>query len=755
VTKHRLWTQGLRCLALLVVVFATPLVGSAEELFPRPKQLEAPVQFWTRVYTEVDTRGGFIHDSERLDIVYETVRDTTPAERRRIVDRLVGNHRAILTKLGNGTRSGLSREEQRVLALWPDGTSNAEFQRAATRLRFQLGQADRFRAGLARSGTWKSYIYDVLAANGVPRELAALPHVESSFDPTAYSKVGAAGMWQFTRSTGLRYMRIDHIIDERRDPFLSTDAAARLLYDNHAVLQSWPLAITAYNHGLGGMRRAVNEHDTKDIGVIVEKYKGRTFGFASRNFYAAFLAAVDVDANPEKYFDPVRVNSPSDTFVTAVPDYMSVQTLSRSLNLGMDALRALNPALTETVWSGDKFVPKGFGLRLPRSASPNVQAAFAAVPATERYAAQQPDVQHRVQNGETLSQIAQRYRVSLASLVQMNGLRSSNFIRAGQVLMLPVPGNQLPATLAESSGPAPAEAAVAAGQYVVRRGDSIDRIARTLAVSQEDLLRENGIRNKNLIQVGQTLRVPSSTAVARVAQSDDIPEEAPEIGRVEVALVADAAPSAAPAVSAAEIEEALRSGENEAAALAADLVDRVLDSAEPASAVEEEASLESNALASNQAELAADPSDYTVSGSNTIQVQALETLGHYADWLEIRTQRLRDLNRLPFDQAVVIGQSLRLDFANVTPAQFEQRRVAYQRTRQEEFFSRWHIEDVEEHVIRTGESLWVLTQRRYNVPVWLLRQYNPDLDVDRVAPGTVVKFPRLRRIAEDEARVST
>src|SRR5690606_6555645 len=110
------------------------------------------------------------------------------------------------------------------------------------------------------------------------------------------------------------------------------------------------------------------------------------------------------------------------------------------------------------------------------------------------------------------------------------------------------------------------------------------------------------------------------------------------------------------------------------------------------------------------------PSDYSVS-SGAITVQALETLGHYADWLEIRTQRLRDLNRLPFGQNVVLGQALTIDFSRVTPEEFERRRVAYHREHQEAFFSSHQIEDVEDHVVRRGESLWVLAQRTYNVPV--------------------------------------
>jgi membrane-bound lytic murein transglycosylase D len=162
---------------------------------------------------------------------------------------------------------------------------------------------------------------------------------------------------------------------------------------------------------------------------------------------------------------------------------------------------------------------------------------------------------------------------------------------------------------------------------------------------------------------------------------------------------------------------------------------------------------DTNALASIQAELAADPSDYSVAADHSIEVQVLETLGHYADWLGLRTQRLRELNGLPFQRAVVIGQRIRLDFSNVDPAAFEQRRTAYHRALQEAFFAHYRIEDIEAHVVRSGESLWALAQQRYKVPVWLLRQYNPDLELDRVQPGTVVNFPRLKALAEGRTQV--
>ncbi len=776
IENRRVWLA----LTIFVAAAASRAAWSGEQAFPRPASLEPAIHFWTRVYTEVDTHGGFIHDAEHLDIVYKIVRarDESRRERRREIQHDVRHFREILLKLGRGARTDLSAEERRVLALWPKGTTSAQFRHAANQIRFQLGQADRFRAGLVRSGRWKQYIEKILQANGVPLELAALPHVESSFDPDAYSKVGAAGLWQFTRSTGLRYMRIDHVVDERRDPFMSTNAAARLLRDNYDVLQSWPLAITAYNHGQAGMRRAVSELGTTDIGVIVQKYDSRTFGFASRNFYAAFLAAVDIDEHPDKYFGAVRRSPPLETLVAPVPDYMKARTLAAALGVGLGTLRKLNPALTEAVWQGDKFVPRAFPLRLPAAAVSDPGNLLAAVPATQRYTAQQPDVQHRVRRGETLSGIAASYSVSLASLIRINGLRDGDFIRAGQVLALPLPSKTPPETLAAADS--------SDGQYIVRPGDTLDRIAKAFDLDLPDLLQANNISDRNMIVAGQTLVLPKSAdaapaGVADVADRGGRPAAVPAVDtsasggpaaipavaslsaapQAEATLASAAAAAApgpiaapggngsasagdgsepsdsAPAAGADDDSGATApSDADDQAAAAGDDTDTALDS-------------DSNALASNQSELAADPSDYSVADDGTITVQSLETLGHYADWLEIRTQHLRDINRLPFHRAVVIGQSLKLDFSKVSPDEFERRRTAYHQKLQEDFFSRYRITSIEDHVVRRGESLWVLARHTYSVPVWLLRQYNPDLDLDHVAPGAVVKFPRLKPITDE------
>jgi membrane-bound lytic murein transglycosylase D len=225
----------LRILSTLFAIsLSTPLAisllaadaGARPGDFPRPAGIEPQIRFWTRVYSEVDRAGGLIHDSSQMDMVYEVIRLPEGFSRRareRHVERAKDRYAAILRKIAKGKRTSLSAEEARVLALWPEGVSNATLKSAAKRIRFQLGQADRFRDGLVRAGQWAPHIRKSLQAHGVPIELEALPHVESSYNPAAYSQVGAAGLWQFTRSTGRIFLRVDNVIDERMDPFAASD----------------------------------------------------------------------------------------------------------------------------------------------------------------------------------------------------------------------------------------------------------------------------------------------------------------------------------------------------------------------------------------------------------------------------------------------------------------------------------------------------------------------------------------------------
>ena len=244
------------------------VVNAAPEDFPKPPGLHARVDFWKRVYTEIDTSHGFLHDSKDLGIVYQTV-EVPKGLSRRGRENVLKKHRekikASLRRLAAGKREGLSADDARILALFPAGVSNKTLSTAAGSVRFQLGQSDKFRAGLQRQGRWSGHMAEVFHRRELPPELTALPHVESSFNPAARSHVGASGIWQFTRSTGRLFMQVDHVVDERNDPWLATESAAELLGRNFEATDSWPLAITAYNHGTGGMKRAIRRLGTRDI----------------------------------------------------------------------------------------------------------------------------------------------------------------------------------------------------------------------------------------------------------------------------------------------------------------------------------------------------------------------------------------------------------------------------------------------------------------------------------------------------------
>ena len=320
--------------------------------------------------------------------------------------------------------------------------------------------------------------------------------------------MGAAGLWQFTAGTGRRFMRIDGAVDERRDPYRSSEAAARLLKANYGELNTWPLAITAYNHGTGGMRRAIRAVGTDNIETIVRNYDGPAFGFASRNFYVSFLAAEEVERNAEKFFGPVRRDAPERLTTIELPAYVSASSLEQTLGLPRETLQTYNPSLLPAIWLGKKYVPRGYTLRLPDSVSDaEAGSRLADIPGGERRSAQLNDPgtrTHKVRSGETLSGIAARYGTSPTRLASLNRLSKHNLIRVGQVLKLP--GG------AEATGADSVPRQESGSQtYVVRRGDNLAIIAKRTGVSQGRLMAINSLDNPNRIYPGQRLRLAGSS----------------------------------------------------------------------------------------------------------------------------------------------------------------------------------------------------------------------------------------------------
>jgi len=629
--------------ALLLVV-ATMARGDDSALFPQPAELDRDVNFWLSIFTEYNTREGVLHDSRNLAVVYEKIvlpESSSRRQRQQASDQRRQRYRKILQTLAGGKRSGLSAEEQRVLDLWPPDVTNEALSAAAGQIRFQLGLSDRFQEGLRRAGRFRDHINKEFTRLGVPIELAALPHVESSYNTAARSHVGASGIWQFTRSTGRRFMQIDHVLDERNDPFLATTAAGKLLAYNYSIAGNWPMAITAYNHGLAGARRAMRQHGDTSYVDIMRNYRGRTFGFASRNFYVAFLAAKEVDQNPDRYFPGLAPYQPVDYDVLELDVYVPADELAAALNVRERDIARHNPALQATVWQGSKHLPQGFSLRMPSSMVNGTMAnLISSLPDDVLFDKQLPDLFHTVARGDTLSEIADSYDTRVSTLVALNNLTSRNRIRAGQQIRLP------------AAGPAP-------------------------------------------VQPPPVVAAASAPTLAPPA-----------------AVLADA-----PAIGA---------GVEEEPAPAVALGDQV-----------------SSFIGSLQAALLSDPSDYTVAQNGTIEVHPLETLGHYADWLGLKTQRLRDINGMAFRAPVEVGKRIKLDFSQVNAEQFEQLRTQYHRQQQDTFFRTHTITGVTEHVVSRGESVWILSLRQYGVPVWLFRQYNPELDLHNVQRGSRLNFPVL------------
>lgn len=697
--------------------------------FERPPGLAEEIGFWVRIYSQVTTQGGLIHDDRHLAVVYEQLdfpERSSNAERLRLVDRTRQRHAAALRSLAERLRTlpdgavpdpgSLPPDELVVLEAWPAGTSAATFDNAAEHIRFQLGQRDRFLEGYVRAGAFEAHLREVMERLGLPGELAALPHVESSFNARAYSKVGAAGIWQFMPGTGRRWLRIDEAVDERRDPYKSTVAAARFLQQNRRVLDNWPLALTAYNHGAGGLRRATRELGTSDITTLVKTYQGPAFGFASRNFFVSFMAALEVDRNAAWYFGEVQRDRADDSRVVVLPEYVPAAALARVFRVDKARLRELNLPLLAPVWDGQRYVPQGYALRVPADARPTAEALHDLRP-SERFSGQMRSQAYKVRRGDTLGGIARRFGTTKRWLLANNGLRNAHEVKRGLLLRLPglaagprakgphmvyVPpaGNVFLAGLPEKAESAAAvvvaaaeaeESAAAAGEVVADAADELAEPTGSAADSGTEAGNMEANDGANAVAPAATATAPSPAALA--AEAELPPETAAATAEpLTEAAAEDAGPGLVPGVQAAA---------------------------------------------------SADPADYSIARDSTVAVLGAESLGQLARWLGVDVARLRQLNHLKPRTPLVMGERLKVELQGVTAAEFERQRTAWHRALQAAYFTRYRIVGTDRHQMRIGESLWSLT-RQHGVPSWLLQQYNPDLDFGAVKVGMEIVLPRIR-----------
>jgi membrane-bound lytic murein transglycosylase D len=427
------------------------LTPAAPADFPKPPGLAPQVEFWKKVFAEYSENQVAIHDDAFLDKIY-TVIDLRPLaaggaddetlrrERHRRQQQELNRIDATLARLARGGFSpdDLDARERAIWEMFRDVDEPRKYAKARERVRAQQGVRERFRRGLEISRRYLPYMEEIFRREGLPVELTRLPFVESSFNIHAYSKAGAAGIWQFIPSSARIYLRLNSVEDSRRDPLHATLGAARHLRDDYEALGTWPLAITAYNHGRAGVARAVAKLDTTDIVRIIDDYDGKSFGFASRNFYAEFLAALEVERDYRKHFGEVRFAPRLQYQEVKTKDYLRFSTVAKLAGCSTEDLRELNPGFTTEVFEGKLYVPKNYTVRVPPGQAQGFREAYAGLGAEERFSQQRRAfIAHRVTRGQTIGGIARRYRTTVAAIQVANGLRDAKRLRAGQVLKIP------------------------------------------------------------------------------------------------------------------------------------------------------------------------------------------------------------------------------------------------------------------------------------------------------------------------------
>jgi membrane-bound lytic murein transglycosylase D len=343
-----------------------------------------------------------------------------------------------------------------------------------------------------RSGPWIMMMSEVLAAHGLPEDLAYLPVIESGYRTSLTSSAGAHGMWQFMPATGREYgLRVDWWIDERADPWKSSIAAASFLKDLYRMFGDWPLALAAYNCGPGRVRRTLREHGATTFWELLE---ARALPSETRGYVPTFYATIILAAAPERYgftipdpsevsFDEVEVMGP-----------LSLTFLADAVSTDGQQLRELNAHLHRGV------VPPGrWPIRVPRGSGSAVAGR------AHQWYLEDSLVQigsYTVRKGDSLERLSRTLSVGIQDLRSMNGLGTAGSIREGTNLWIPLTQAELSARLNHGGSQET--------HHVVRPGDTLYSIARENGLTVEDLIDLNQLRSDQIIHPGDRLLLRTS-----------------------------------------------------------------------------------------------------------------------------------------------------------------------------------------------------------------------------------------------------
>jgi len=489
-------------------------------VFPRPAVLAPNVAFWTEAFSYYSEYQSVIHSQVQTEKVYTVLdfRDDVArlgpggaralqGKTEKAVKRELDGHLRRIHALRDKPEQ-LSPVQRRIYDLFADSDDPDRFKDAIGTFRSQRGLKEKTERALRVSGQYLPKMEAIFAAEGLPTALTRLPLVESSFNTEAYSKVGAAGLWQFIPSSARLYMRLDEAVDDRRDPWTSTQAAARHLKEDYEMLGSWPLAVTAYNHGRGGLAAGLRRIKGTTLEDLLERYDGKRFGFASRNFYAEFLAAVDVERDYRRHFGEIERHSPIEFEVVQIQHYVPYEALRRCAGISEEEFRTLNPGYRPEVLDGQLYVPPQTSIRVPVGKGQSFMAAYLALGEDQRFSQQRfYYVRYRVQRGDTLSTIAHRHGVRVGNLRQANGLSQRGLIRAGQVLR--IPPRAYGHTVKVAAQPEASSDAAGYTLHHVKPGQNLTTIARQYRTTIAALRTLNEMAPGGTLHAGAILKVPS------------------------------------------------------------------------------------------------------------------------------------------------------------------------------------------------------------------------------------------------------
>jgi membrane-bound lytic murein transglycosylase D len=359
--------------------------------------------------------------------------------------------------------------------------------------RFQTKERSFFIQSYRLSGRYRHYIVEQMRKAGTPEDLSWLPLIESGFKTKAFSKARALGLWQFIASTAYRYdLRRDRWVDERMDPERSTQAAIEYLKVLHGLFGDWTTALAAYNCGEGNVLRAIRQQRVNYLDDFWDLYP--RLPLETARYVPRFLAALHIIKDPEKYgFYDLELDQPLRIEQVQVSRQMRLKDIARVLNVPAKTLEELNPSLRYKVTPNYPFT-----LKLPADTRTTFLAKLEEVPGWKP--PKRAYVIHRVRFGETLSEIALKYRVSVRRIVHANHLRSASRIRAGQRLKIPLRGH----TVMAKSTPSPRVGSTV--HYQVKRGDSLWLIAQRFNTTVTEIKTLNDMHS-DLLHTGQVILV--------------------------------------------------------------------------------------------------------------------------------------------------------------------------------------------------------------------------------------------------------